>query len=345
MSIALADNPDHIRQLCARLAIGAPGLSLSAVQGGFHHRVWQLKTEGGVYAVKQLSTVTDLADQQVTAHFNFTEAVAEGFRAYGIHSISALPWRGEYLQLIGDAAYLVYPWSEAHALAVSQISEQHALQVAGILAAMHRADIAIPGQERPNEGKHLEQQIIAAVARASTLHVRYADELEQALPVFLEIAQRYSAAIPVLDQHRVISHGDLDQKNVLWDDAGRPLLIDWESARPLNPTHELLQTALEWSGISRQFNPQLLRAFLRAYQQGGGVIESECVEPALHHVIGDWLIWLMYVVDRSAIAADPLKRKRGADQFDLVFQTLMRLQDQFTELLSMAVLPPNVDTK
>ncbi len=295
--------------------------------------------------VKQLSTVTDIADQQVIAHFNFTEAVAEGFRAYGIDSISALPWQGEYLQLIGDAAYLVYPWSEAHGLAVSQISEQHALQVAGILATMHRADIAIPGQERQDGGMHLEQQIIAAVARAGTLHVRYANDLEQALPVFLEIAQRYRAAVPVLDQHRVISHGDLDQKNVLWDDAGRPRLIDWESARPLNPTHELLQSALEWSGISRQFSPQLFRAFICAYQQAGGVIESEFVEPALHVVIGDWLIWLMYVVDRSAIAADPLKRKRGADQFDLVFQTVMRLQDQLTELLSMTVLQPDVETK
>ena len=345
MSIALADNPDHIRQLCARLAIGAPELSLSAVQGGFHHRVWQLRTDVGVYAVKQLSTVTDLADKQVIAHFNFTEAVAEGFRAYGIHSISALPWQGEYLQLIGDAAYLVYPWSEARGLAVSQISEQHALQVAGILATMHRADISIPGQQRQVAGMHLEPQIIESVARAGTLHVRYADKLKRALPVFLEIAQRHSAATPVLDQHRVISHGDLDQKNVLWDNAGLPLLIDWESARPLNPTHELLQAALEWSGISRQFNPQLFRAFLGAYQQAGGVIESELVEPALHLVIGDWLTWLMYVVDRSAIASDPLKRKRGADQFDLVFQTVMHLQDQLAVLLAMAVFQPDVEKK
>jgi hypothetical protein len=132
---------------------------------------------------------------------------------------------------------------------------------------------------------------------------------------------------------------------VLWDDTGRPLIIDWESARPLNPTQELLQTALEWSGISRQFNPQLFRAFLCAYQQAGGVIESDYVEPALRLVIGDWLIWLMYVVDRSAIAADPVKRKRGADQFDMVFQTLMRLQDKFMELLSMVALQPDMEKK
>jgi thiamine kinase-like enzyme len=182
------------------------------------------------------------------------------------------------------------------------------------------------------------------VRRAGAIHVRYAQDLEQALPVFLQIGQGYTTAAPALDQHCVISHGDLDQKNVLWDDSGKPLVIDWESARPLNPTYELLQTGLEWSGITRQFDPTMFEAFLGEYQQAGGVIEYRFVEPDLHALLGDWLIWLMYVVDRSASASNPVKRKRGADQFDLVFQTLLRLQKQLPALLAMAVLNPGVST-
>jgi thiamine kinase-like enzyme len=338
MSIALADNPDHIRQLCTRLSIGLPELSLSPVQGGFHHRMWRLQTDEEVFAVKQLSDDTDLANPQVIAHFNLTETVAETFATHGIFSISALQSKEGFLQLIENSAYLVYPWSEARGLAVSQLSKKHALKVARMLASMHGADIKVPGLDPQAKYMHPEDQITAVVRRAGAIHVRYAEDLQQALPVFLQIAQRYTTAAPVLDQHCVISHGDLDQKNVLWDDSGKPLVIDWESARPLNPTYELLQTGLEWSGITRQFDPSMFEAFLGEYQQAGGVIEVKYVEPALHALLGDWLIWLMYVVDRSANASNPVKRKRGADQFDLVFQTLLRLQQQLPALLAMAVL-------
>jgi Ser/Thr protein kinase RdoA (MazF antagonist) len=340
MSIALVDNPNHIRHLCDRLSIGLPDLSPSPVQGGFHHRMWRLQTDEGIYAVKQLSDDTDLANPLVIKHFNLTEKVAETFGACGIDSISALPWQGEYLQIIENSAYLVYPWSEARGLAISQLSKKHALGVARILATMHRADIKVSGLDPQDKYKHPEDQITAVVRRACAIHVRYAQDLEQALPVFLQIAQRYTKAALVLDQHCVMSHGDLDQKNVLWDAAGKPLVIDWESARPLNPTSELLQTGLEWSGITGQFDSNMFEAFLGEYQQAGGVIEFRFVEPALHALLGDWLIWLMYVVDRSASASNPVKRKRGADQFDLVFQTLLRLQQQLPALLAMAVLKP-----
>jgi thiamine kinase-like enzyme len=338
MSIALTDNPHHIRELCARLAIGVPMRSLSPVQGGFHHRMWRLQTDKAVFAVKQLSDDTDLANPQVIKHFNLTETVAESFAAHGICSISALQSKEGFLQLIESSAYLVYPWSESRGLALSHLSKEHALKVARMLAAMHRADLKVPGLHPQGKYMHPEDQITAVVLRAVAIHVRYAEDLKQALPVFLKIANSYTAAMPVLDQHCVISHGDLDQKNVLWDDTGNPLVIDWESARPLNPTYELLQTALEWSGITRQLDAQMFEAFVGEYQEAGGVIQVNFVEPALNTLLGDWLIWLMYVVDRSASASNPVKRKRGADQFDLVFQTLLRLQQQLPTLLAMAVL-------
>lgn len=338
MSIALAENPEHIHQLCDRLAIGVPNLTVTPVQGGFHHRMWRLHTDQGVYAVKQLSAETDLADPRVIEHYNLSETVADHFRSLGIHAISALPWQGQYLQQIEYSAYLVYPWSEASALTLDQRSQQHALEVAGILATMHRANIDVPGLERPDSVITPEENITAIVGRAADLHVRYAPELKQALPTFLEIARDHHSALALLDQHRVISHGDLDQKNVLWDEAGNPLVIDWESAVPLNPTYELVQTALEWSGVTHHFDQSLFEAFLQAYQQAGGVIERGFVAPAFDCVMGDWLNWLLYVVDRSAKSSNPVKRKRGTEQFELVFPTLQRLQTLLPALLNLPLL-------
>lgn len=338
MSNALSDNTNHIHQLCATLDLGVPELFVSPVHGGFHHRMWRLQTDKAVYAVKQLSGDTDIADLEVVAHFNLTEKVADTFRDHGIKAVSALHCQGRYLQLLDDAAYLVYPWCEAAALPLSKLSESHALEVACVLATMHSANISLPGLGPKNADMQAEATIAGIVGRASDLHVRYTRELEQALPAFLEIGSDYKAAIPILARHRVISHGDLDQKNVLWDSAGEPLIIDWESAHQLNPVREVLQTALEWSGITRQLDPHLFEAFLVAYQRSGGVIDVEFVEPALRCIMGDWLNWLMYVVDRASIADSPIKRIRGADQFDLVFTTLQRLDKRLPELLSMPVL-------
>lgn len=44
---------------------------------------------------------------------------------------------------------------------------------------------------------------------------------------------------------QVISHRDLDPKNVMWDGMN-PYLIDWEAAGPVNPYQEFLEVALYW---------------------------------------------------------------------------------------------------
>lgn len=42
------------------------------------------------------------------------------------------------------------------------------------------------------------------------------------LVTILEINTNYHDAILMLKAHSVISHGDLDQKNVLWDSSKNP---------------------------------------------------------------------------------------------------------------------------
>lgn len=44
----------------------------------------------------------------------------------------------------------------------------------------------------------------------------------------------------------VISHRDLDSKNVMWNQYN-PVLIDWESAGYINPMQDLIETAIYWS--------------------------------------------------------------------------------------------------
>ncbi len=335
MSIPLADNPGHTAALCARFALGGVEGAPGRVYGGFHHRMWRLATRRGCFAVKQLAPDTDFGDAALRAKYNLTEAVAETFAGRGVGAIFALQRGGEYLQVIDGTGYLVYPWSDASALAKDGISERHALAVAQVLARMHRADIAVPGLPAAEPEWHPEQQIRDLVRRAAERRPRWAALLTEQLPVILEILAAYDAASPALQERLVISHGDLDQKNVLWDASGNPLLIDWESARRLNPTYEVLLEALDWSGITSRFDPALFAKILSAYRRAGGVIEREYIAGAFHCILGDWLEWLMYNVGRVVYLQEAEQRSLGASQVEFVLPTILRLYRMLPGLESL----------
>lgn len=105
--------------------------------------------------------------------------------------------------------------------------------------------------------------------------------LHQQLPACLKIAAAQSTAVQILQKRIVVSHGDLDHKNVLWDKSGHPIVIDWEFARKLNPTYEELLEGLDWSGITLSFEHGLFKGFLASYVQAGGVIDSTSIQANL----------------------------------------------------------------
>ena len=54
----------------------------------------------------------------------------------------------------------------------------------------------------------------------------------------------------MLSTTTVISHRDLDPKNVMWN-YNKPVLIDWESAGYINPMQDLIETAIYWSKMNK----------------------------------------------------------------------------------------------
>ena len=79
MFTPLAENNAHIEKLCELLNLGQPHDGLTSIAGGFHHRVWRLETERGVFVVKQLAPDSDLNDEEVINHYNVSEAIAREF--------------------------------------------------------------------------------------------------------------------------------------------------------------------------------------------------------------------------------------------------------------------------
>ncbi len=337
MSTALSDNPDHIHQLTEVFDLGSPGGGLCQVPGGFHHRMWRLDTSNGSFAIKQLANDLDMKDAATVERINATEITAREFSEHGVPALYSLANGRQHVQLLDGVGYLVYPWTEATACSKTGIKDKHTLTVAAILARMHRSDICVP-ELRDTPGLPLTaERVTDLVHLARQRNVPESKLLEARLADLLEIVALQAPALSVLQQDQVVSHGDLDHKNVLWTNAGEPLLIDWESARRLNPTYELLLEALDWGGITATFNTRPFVNFLEAYLDAGGKIVAAEIPAVRDAIQATWVEWLLFNVGRAVGLYDSHQRAVGLLQVDLSVSTLLRMERYATRLTEISL--------
>lgn len=292
--------------------------------------------EGGCYAIKQFAEDVDTGDPATCKRLNATEVVAREFASQGIPALVSLSHKGNHLQVIDDVAYLVFPWTNYKARAKNDIEQYHAETVAGILARMHRADIQVAGLQEPSTWPLTEKRVNDLLVLAQKRNVRDVNYILERREDLFTVVERQHAAHMILAQEKTVSHGDLDHKNVLWDDSGKPLLIDWESARPINPTYELLTEALDWSGITAHFDHRPFEKFLQAYVKEGGVIAVERISAAFDAILGAWIDWMLYNVGRAAGLDSLRQRAIGSEQIDVAVSALLRLEKNIPRLQEIA---------
>lgn len=334
MARRLSDNPKHVQALRDRLLLGIPVGKPARVHGGLQHHMWRLDTGKGSYAIKQLSSRVDLGRASIRRHYNASEGLARDFAAACIPAIHALKSNDGFLQIIDDVGYLVYPWCNASALSPEQLSGSYAAEIGGILANVHILNLQCPGLERHSFDRHTGENILLLVELAKNSDLQSSETLCRALPGLLEIVDVQNTAMEHLEGHLVASHGDLDPKNVLWSAEGQPKIIDWESARYLNPTYELLLEALNWSGIWTRFEPTIFRQFVAGYRSAGGEVEEAAIVPSYHCILGDWVYWLMHNVGRYLEENNANRRVSLAGQVEFALAVLQRIMDRVPGLLS-----------
>jgi thiamine kinase-like enzyme len=312
--------------LCHLLGLGQLKQGPIRVAGGLLHTMWHLETTQGTFALKELSPNIDLTNQIIVQNYNLTEHIAWQFKEQGIPAIPAIGIEGHYLTLYNNTGYLLYPWVDARSLDADKISEPHALKIAALLARMHNLNLRVPELSAPILENHSNEKMRVLIKQALASNCPYAEQLQQYENELLACNRDYQQVIPLLKKQAVVSHGDLDQKNVLWNADLQPLLIDWESARLINPTYEIVNASLDWSGITFYFNHTLFESMLAAYQQAGGKIDHTLLMAALNGVLGNWINWLVYNIERSNNPTDTTQKDMGCEQVAMVVPTILRVK-------------------
>jgi thiamine kinase-like enzyme len=323
---------NHIKAIGAHFDLGLPTQETTRVHGGLLHTMWRLDTDKGSYAIKQLSKDIDLKNECIIKKYELSEKIASRFIAKGIPGVCAIVQAGKYLFMIEGVGFLVYPWVNAKALEQYAVSEVRALKMAETLAKMHCLNLDEPEITQPEFYTHTREKILELIDKAEKFNCLFAKDLRENQHNLLLANQAYQNAIPILKKNVIVSHGDLDQKNVLWDSSNNPILIDWEAVCKIDPTYDIIVTAFNWSGIASDFNKSLFFKIIEAYQNAGGVMNKDHIAAACCGVFG-WIDWLVYNIERSCVHGESEHKTMGIEQVSQTLAAIVRLQKLIPEII------------
>ncbi len=286
--------------ICVRYDLGEPTAAPLPVTGGFIHRLYRMNTIAGTFAVKWLNPEI-MRYENIYDNLRRSEAIATEFASAGVPAVLALVAVGGVVQDFSAVTVIVYPWRAGKVLSKSAASPEEAYQIGAILGRMHALNL--PGKAPP-EPQSVRKPMakdpwMSLVQRGQEQQVEWASTVEAALPDLFAWDLDRIAADTALPQRPVLSHCDLDQKNVIWQDNHTPLLIDWESAGPTSPSAEIIAAALDWSGQNAgPANPAAFKAVLAGYRQEMD-FDADLALPLMRSKLGGRIAWLGASMNRS----------------------------------------------
>jgi aminoglycoside phosphotransferase (APT) family kinase protein len=270
------------------------------VVGGWSNRVLSLTTTRGRYAVKVL--------RNPWGEPRWIEWLAEGWRlelaardaGVALAEPVPVPATGVCATLVarrdgaGEVPVRVHHWVDGVTVPRQPVTLALAHEVGGALAAVHALDLH-PLASDLFDGLHptADDAWPHVVARARECRAAFADALAEAEP----LARRASALCVDDDRPTVLSHGDVDQKNLLVVD-GRAVLIDWDVVAPVVPAHDLARAALTMASWR---DPHVARALVDGYA-GASRHDVDLVPTDLGPALASRLRWIRFTVDRHADA-------------------------------------------
>lgn len=308
-----------------------------SITGGLMHRMYRVETETGTYAVKVLN---EEVMSRPVAYRNMmnSEKIAAGFSKI-LPVVAAMEFEGTQIQEVEGCYYMLFPWVEGTSVFPPDISEKHCEIIGEILGKMHAAELSVEGINPEQEkaemyawdsfAKEAEEKRISMLScrKEQTENLCWMTEFDQALTDIKKWNQAVFDATDILNQYRVLSHRDLDPKNVLWN-KGKPLLIDWEAAGFVNPYQELLEIINYWAddgagGLYKSHFDALINAYQK-HMQLAGVNWDAVFDGSYAGMLG----WLEYNVKRALglLSEDEKDQEDGARQVTSTVQALYDYQ-------------------
>jgi Ser/Thr protein kinase RdoA (MazF antagonist) len=304
-----------MRAVAESFGLPGPVTEVGRVAQAWSNRVYRMATGGGCYAVKQL-----LNPWQDPGWLDWlTEAAAFELHAWqaGIRMPEPIrtPTGAVFADVpdtdgLGTVTVRVHRWVDGEPCPPGPVPVGQARQVGSDLARMHqlahrpgRTDVfPTIGADQIDHWDELVDRLAGPapdLARATAA----VEPAVRAIGRLLADADTDHGGGPM-------SHGDVDQKNLILTAAG-PVLCDWDVAAPWIPRQELARTALS---LAVWQDPAVARAVIDGYAAAGGIrCRLQPTDLASDLVIG--LDWVVLCLERAAGLRDdgPQRRQEAVE--------------------------------
>lgn len=232
-----------INQLCEKLNLGTPKEPPVALTGGLLHKMYLIKTESGPYVVKALNPQIMLRKTAIQNYIN-SERIALKAQEY-VPSLPAKQFQNEFIHKVNSQYYIIFEWVNGASIFEKEIRKEHCQIMGEILAKLHAIDYSeLTLKDLVDETVELVNWK-CFLELSANIHRDWKTIFESNIEK-LYMWNRKAHIAESMSNVKVISHRDLDPKNVLWEKMS-PTLIDWEAAGYINPYQELIELAVYWS--------------------------------------------------------------------------------------------------
>lgn len=320
-----------IANLCIVLKLGELVGTPEVLTGGLMHKMYAVETTRGKFAIKALNPQIMMRPKAMQNFIN-SERIAN-IAAINVPALPAKQFNGTSLQLLDNQYYLVFDWIEGRSLKPNEINKVHSEKLGAILADLHMTDFSDLDITREGstdvqltDWKYYLQQGKINNSVWFSLMLETIEQLYQWNAKAIHAAQ-------LLASNTVISHRDLDSKNVMWS-HDIPILIDWEASGHINPMQNLSETAIYWAeDETGNIDKERFLAFIRGYKKRFEPIQADWTLVLENGYLG-MLGWLEYSLKRSLWieCIDEKEQEMGTAQVIGTINAVKRYADRISEL-------------
>ena len=282
--------------------------NITKVTGGLSHRMYKVITDKNIYAIKELNSGV-MKRQETYSNFIFAEKVTDIAKENGITAIGAIKLKNDdIIRKINNRYFMAFNWIAGKILKAEEITEKHCKIIGETLAKIHNIDFSkIEDDERKNiNTKQFEWNNYLKLAKKE--NKKYINILEQNIDLLYELNKKSNKAIIYANDNLIISHTDLDRKNVMWQEY-KPFIIDWEASGYINPTIELILVAWYWSGGDiENLDYRKFEIVVNNYKKYSTREIDKNIEKLVYADIYGGLEWLDYNFKRSLCIENSYKQ-------------------------------------
>ena len=284
---------EKITKLMKRCGLGEVTAKITPVSGGLMHRMYKVRTDSGIYAVKRLNPEIM---KRPTARENY--AVAEALEARleeaRVPMVAALTLKGRKMQELDGEFFYIFRWQKGRITDANTVTAGQCRKAGELLGRIHAIDSRAAEPEAPE----LSTIDFAGYARmAQEAGSPVAELLAKNTKLLAAAQQRLNEAREELPAIVSICDDDMDPKNVMWF-RGKPFVIDLECLAYGNPVGAFVDLALQWAGmVNGAYRRENLEAFYEGYRSAydNGFLAYD----ALYGIAYTWVEWLTYNIRRA----------------------------------------------